>query len=309
MHEPLPRHALLHKSWRVGFLPGFLFWVAFLLVLEPDNVLRALHAGYELSLDHELLRILGAACIGSAATPLVLYMSRSHPVEGAQWWRNALLHALTMTGLAAALIVTSCFAAAWAFGHRLIPSVAYVLQELVSNWTLLLFALTCLTAITHVARRPRSPRPQPPTAAAPPLADTPLAAASLAATPLAETPLAGNPLARVLVTTRGHREWITIGDVDWIESQGNYVTMHVGARTHWVRQTLSAFEARLDRTRFARIHRRTIVALDRIQDIMADGNGEASLRLKDGSTLRASRKYRKDLSDRWLGFGTRRRTP
>ena len=181
MDQPLPRHALLQKSWRVGFLPGFLFWVAFLLVLEPDNVLRALHAGYELSLDHELVRILGAACIGSAATPLVLYMTRSHPVEGTQWWRNALLHVLTMAGLAAALIVTSCFAAAWIFGHRLMPSVPYVLQELVSNWTLLLFALTCLTAITHVARGPRSTRPQTSTAAPPPLA----------ATPLAETPLAG----------------------------------------------------------------------------------------------------------------------
>jgi hypothetical protein len=225
-------------------------------------------------------------------------MTRSHPVEGAHWWRNALLHVLTMTGLAAALIVTSCFAAAWAFCHRFFPSVTDVLQELVSNWTLLLFALTCLTAITHVARGPRPPRTQSSTAAASP-----------SATPLAAMPLAETPLARVLVTTRGHREWIAIGDVDWIESQGNYVTMHVGAHTHWVRQTLSAFEARLDRTRFARIHRRTIVALDRIQDIAADGNGDASLRLKDGSTLRASRKYRKDLSDRWLGFGTGRRTP
>jgi two-component system LytT family response regulator len=110
------------------------------------------------------------------------------------------------------------------------------------------------------------------------------------------------PTAQVLVNSRGRREWIAIADVDWIESQGNYVTLHVGTRTHWVRQSLGAFETQLDRTRFARIHRRTIVALDRIRDIQAEGNGDASIRLQDGSTLRVSRRYRKDLGDRWLGF-------
>lgn len=253
----------------MGFLPGFLFWVAFLLVLEPDNVVRAVRAGYALSLDHELLRILGAACIGALATPLVLAVTRHRPVAGSHWWRNALWHGLTIAGLAFALIVSSCFAAAWGFGHRLVPPVAYVVQELISNWTLLLFALSCLTAIAHAVR--------------------PHAAVT-------------KPSGQVLVTSRGRREWIALADVDWIESQGNYVTMHVGTRTHWVRQTLSAFETRLDRERFARIHRRTIVALDRITEIHAEGNGDAALRLKDGSTLRASRRYRKDLGDRWLGF-------
>jgi len=272
------RAAGLRKLWRFGFLPGFLFWIAFLLVLEPDNVIRAIHAGYALTLDHEMARILGAACVGSAATPLVLYMTRRYPVEGARRWRNASIHMLAVTGLAFVLIVSSCFAAAWGFDHQLLPPLTGVLQELVSNGTLLLFALTCLTAIAHVVRRQSIPaQPEAP----------------------AETP---GPLLRVLVTTRGSREWIAIADVDWIESQGNYVTMHVGARTHWVRQPLTALEAQLDRTRFARIHRRTIVALDRISEISAEGNGDASIRLKNGSTLRASRKYRKALRDRWLGF-------
>lgn len=278
------RWAAIYKVGSLGFMPGFLFWIAFLLVLEPDNVVRAVHAGYELPLGHELLRILGAACIGGAATPLVLYMTRNYRVDGALRWRNALWHALTIAGLACVLIVCSCFAAAWAFGHRFIPPSSYVLQELISNWTLLFFALTCLTAIAHVACRQR-PSSQAETSA-----------------------VRSEPMTRVLVTTRGSREWIALGDVDWIESQGNYVTMHVGARAHWVRQPLKAFEARLDRARFARIHRRTIVALDRISEIVAEGNGDASIRLRDGSTLRASRNYRKALRDRWLGFGKDTRT-
>jgi len=281
----LRRWAALYTVGSLGFIPGFLFWVAFLLVLEPDNVVRAVHAGYELPLGHEFLRILGAACIGGAATPLVLYMTRNYRIDGALQWRNAIRHALTIAGLAFALIVISCFAAAWAFGHRFIPPSSYVLQELISNWTLLFFALTCLTAIAHVACR-QEQFSQPETSA-----------------------VRAEPMTRVLVTTRGSREWIALDDVDWIESQGNYVTMHVGARAHWVRQTLNAFEAKLDRARFARIHRRTIVALDRISEVVAEGNGDASIRLRDGSTLRASRNYRKALRDRWLGFGKDTRTP
>jgi DNA-binding LytR/AlgR family response regulator len=186
---------------------------------------------------------------------------------------------LTIAGLAFALIVASCFAAVWGFGHRLLPSVAYVIQELISNWALLLFALTCLTAIAHGVR-----------------------AHSLFMPPGVPA-VVEQPMCRVLVTSRGRREWIAFADVDWVESQGNYVTMHAGARNHWVRQTLSRFEAQLDPERFVRIHRRTIVALDRISEILAEGNGDASVRLKDGSTLRASRQYRKRLRDRWLGFG------
>jgi hypothetical protein len=278
MDSVLLRRAGLQKLWSFGFLPGFLFWIAFLLVLEPDNVMRAIHAGYALTLNHELVRIIGAACVGGAATPLVLYMTRRYPVEGAQRWRNASIHVLAITGLAFALIVTSCFAAAWAFDHRPLPPLTGVMQELISNGTLLLFALACLTAIAHVVRRQSIPAQS----------DAPVDAP--------------RPLLRVLVTTRGSREWIAMADVDWVESQGNYVTMRVGARTHWVRQTLTAIEAQLDSARFVRIHRRIIVALDRISEISAEGNGDASILLKNGSTLRASRKYRKALRDRWLGF-------
>jgi hypothetical protein len=265
------------------FLTGFLFWVAFLLVLEPDNASRAAHAGHSLSWDHELGRILGAAAIGAAAMPLVLYMTRNHPLEGARRWRNAIRHLLSIGGMAVGLIVSSCFAAAWAFDHRPLPSLDEVWQELISNFTLLLFALACLTAITHAMGHRRISSTSP---ASPPEA---------------------TPLRRLLVVSRGNREWLAIADVDWVESQGNYVSMHVGTRTHWVRQTLSAFEAQLDPARFARIHRRTIVALDRISQIKAEGNGNLSIRLMDGKTLRASRKYRKELQDRWLGFDNKAR--
>jgi hypothetical protein len=48
---------------------GFLYWLAFLLVLEPGNAFRAIRAGQELAFDHEVLRILAAALLGAAVTP------------------------------------------------------------------------------------------------------------------------------------------------------------------------------------------------------------------------------------------------
>jgi two-component system LytT family response regulator len=53
--------------------------------------------------------------------------------------------------------------------------------------------------------------------------------------------------------------------VDWLESAGNYVRLHVGARVHLVRATLSGLLLSLDPARFVRIHRSTIVNLDRVK--------------------------------------------
>jgi hypothetical protein len=50
---------------------GFLYWLAFLLVLEPGNVFRALQSGHELAFDHEAPRIVVAALLGTSVTPIV----------------------------------------------------------------------------------------------------------------------------------------------------------------------------------------------------------------------------------------------
>ncbi len=85
---------------------------------------------------------------------------------------------------------------------------------------------------------------------------------------------------------------LELANVDWIETQGNYLALHAGPAVHLIRETSVRFEARLDPRRFVRIHRRTIVALDRIRDVAALSNGDASLRLNDGTELRMSRGFR-----------------
>jgi DNA-binding LytR/AlgR family response regulator len=99
-------------------------------------------------------------------------------------------------------------------------------------------------------------------------------------------------LMRVSVKERGRVAIIELKDVDWIETQGNYLALHVGPTVHLLRESLTRFETQLDPAEFARIHRRLIVAKDRIREVKSAGAGDVLLRLRDGTELRLSRLYR-----------------
>jgi two-component system, LytTR family, response regulator len=85
--------------------------------------------------------------------------------------------------------------------------------------------------------------------------------------------------------------FITANEVEWIEAQGDYAALHVNGKTHLLREPLHVLERRLDPSVFIRIHRSTIVRLDRISEMQALANRDCLLRLKDGTTLRVSRSY------------------
>ena len=91
--------------------------------------------------------------------------------------------------------------------------------------------------------------------------------------------------------------FVQVGDVDWIEGLGDYAGLHVGGRTHLVREPLTLLEARLDPTQFVRIHRSTIVQVERIARVEPSANRDAVLTLRDGKTLRVSRTYRSRLEE------------
>jgi two-component system LytT family response regulator len=88
---------------------------------------------------------------------------------------------------------------------------------------------------------------------------------------------------------------VRIDEVDWIESAGNYVRLHVGPRAHLFRDSLMHFEQRLDLRRFVRIHRSTIVNVDRIAQLEPAFRREHVITLLDGTRLTLSAPYRKRL--------------
>jgi two-component system LytT family response regulator len=81
-------------------------------------------------------------------------------------------------------------------------------------------------------------------------------------------------------------------ELDWIEASANYLRFHVGAKVFQVRMTMAELERRLDPAQFCRIHRSTIVNLDRVREIKPEWHGEYQVVLTTGATLRLSRSYR-----------------
>lgn len=81
-------------------------------------------------------------------------------------------------------------------------------------------------------------------------------------------------------------------DVASFEAQGNYVRLRTGAGHHLLRITMAELEKRLDPKRFARIHRSTMVNIDRIKEITPAWHGDFEVLLTDGQKLRLSRNFR-----------------
>jgi two-component system LytT family response regulator len=126
---------------------------------------------------------------------------------------------------------------------------------------------------------------------------TALAATPVSA-PLAAPPADGDYALRLTVRDGERFVVVRTDDVDWFEAAANYVRVHSGGKVFTVRGTMGALESRLDPRRFARVHRSTIVNIDRVREIRPEWHGDFDVVLTDGTTLRLSRSYRHTLLGR-----------
>jgi two-component system LytT family response regulator len=92
----------------------------------------------------------------------------------------------------------------------------------------------------------------------------------------------------VLSTTLGELV-IPVADIDWIGADDYYACVHVGSKSHLLRESLASLEKRLDPSRFVRIHRSAIVQIDRVREVKASAGGDEVV-LRDGSRVRVSRR-------------------
>lgn len=104
--------------------------------------------------------------------------------------------------------------------------------------------------------------------------------------------------ARLVVKSPGQLLFVDVSTIDWIEAASYYASLHVGRDTHMIRRTLSDLERDLGEGSFMRIHRSTIVNLDRVRGLELQSAGEYEVVLESGVRLRLSRRYRKRLQDR-----------
>ncbi len=272
--ESPPRLAAAARACLVGYV----YWLVFLLVLEPGNIFGS-DGGHELG--EEALRISMAALLGCSISPLVLTSALRFPVEGERAGRNAAIHLVGILLVSAVLIALSCVLADWFLVSEQRPFAVALREEFKFNWLLVAFCTATLVGFFHT-RFAQSlcglavPKPLPP---------------------------AEDYISTIPMKLRGETVQLALQDVHWIEAQGNYLALHTGSETHLVRDSLGSLEPRLNPRHFVRVHRGSIVAVSRVTGVSPLGSGDASLRLHNGADVRLSRKYRAAFLGAW---GTKR---
>jgi two-component system LytT family response regulator len=105
-------------------------------------------------------------------------------------------------------------------------------------------------------------------------------------------------LQRIAIKHTGGVLFLKTAEIDWIEAADYYACLHVGAKTHLLRRSMAELEQELDPEMFCRIHRSSIVNLNRVKSFALTPQGDYEVVLEDESRLRLSRRYRQRLQER-----------
>jgi two-component system LytT family response regulator len=105
----------------------------------------------------------------------------------------------------------------------------------------------------------------------------------------------GQYLKRLVIKSGGRVTILGVKDIDWIEAEGDFVKIHTGRAWHLLRETMKQLETQFDPARFVRIHRSTIVNVERIKELQPYFRGEYVVILHDGTSLKLSRGYKDHL--------------
>lgn len=100
------------------------------------------------------------------------------------------------------------------------------------------------------------------------------------------------PVTPARIVLHDGRRSVILGatEVDWVEADGDYVRVHMGAKHLMLRATMAATEAALPEDAYVRIHRSAIVRVDHVREVVAKPNDDLLVILRDGTRLRASRR-------------------
>ena len=105
-------------------------------------------------------------------------------------------------------------------------------------------------------------------------------------------------LEHLVIKNAGGISFVKISEIDWIEAADYYACLHVGNKSHLLRRSMAELEQELDQNMFCRTHRSSIVNLDRVKSLKLGEDGEHEVLLENGTNLRLSRRYRKELQAR-----------
>lgn len=120
-------------------------------------------------------------------------------------------------------------------------------------------------------------------------------------TPQSQQPARQQYLERLVVKTDGRVFFLRADEIEWIEAEGNYVSLHAGKKAYLFREAISTLAKQLDPRKFRRIHRSTIVNIDSIKELQPMFRGEYRVVMRDGVELKLSHNYRDNLQQQLGG--------
>jgi len=111
----------------------------------------------------------------------------------------------------------------------------------------------------------------------------------------ARSPRADAAPDRIVARTGSVVHFVAVGDIEWIESAGVYVVLHVGGREILHRGSLASLAQSLAGSGFVRVHRSAIVNLAKVRHIAPVTHGDLEATLISGAKVKVSRNFRHGL--------------
>lgn len=288
MSDPPSTWLARYQPWRRQAEVGF--WVVVLLVqlIFNTNVtwIDAHRAGWELPWWEPLVWEATSNLAVGLLIPAIAAFERRFPLRWATLPRNLLPHlggsVLFCLAHVAMMLAQRYGIYAWMDQSyrpgNLATQLAYEYLKDVRSYVLILIAILSYRFLLLRAQgEARLLDPAEPPAGQPPVA--------------VATPAPARP-ERFLVRKLRKEFLIAAGEIEWLQAQGNYVGLHVNGHDYLLRSTLADFLGQLDPARFVRVHRSYAVNLDRVAEIEPTDGGDARLKMKDGSQVPCSRRYR-----------------
>ena len=278
--SPLDRYLRHRRFYEFGF------WVLFWLIQAAGNSLTSImdirRAAVGFADWEPVVWEFSSCLVLLAMVPLVLRIERRFPFRFAHWRRSLLAHALvtvpfSLLHVAAMVLLRKLAYAAmgchYDFGNTGRQLVYEYLKDCRTYAYILAFPYVYRFFLLQLQGE-----------------------ASLLTAPEDAPPV--EPVERperFLVRKMGKEFLVAAADIEWLEASGNYVNLYVRGHHYPLRSTMSALEPRLDPRRFQRVHRSYMVNLDHLAEIEPLDTGDARLKLRDGTAVPCSRRYREAL--------------
>jgi len=119
---------------------------------------------------------------------------------------------------------------------------------------------------------------------------------------LATTGHGGGPwLERLALRSQGKVVLVQVRAIDWIDALGGKTRVNAAGQSHLASQPIGALAERLPPETFLRIHRSTIVNVERIRELQTTAHGDLVLVLAGRRRLAVGRSYRDEVHRRLEG--------